>query len=98
MNTIINKHRAIIRAAVDTYGHDSQIQQLLEEMAELQVAILHQQRGKAERAQVVGEIADVLIMLEQLQDMLEITDAELGRAIRLKLTRLEQRLGCKEST
>ena len=97
MNTVINKHRDIIKAAVDTYGHDAQLKQLFEEMAELQVVLLHQQRGRADRAQVVSEIADVLIMLEQLQDMLEITDAELGRAIRLKLTRLDKRLNGKES-
>lgn len=56
----------ICKKAVDTYGKESQINQTMEKMAELMVAITHWRRNKATKADVLSEIADVVILCEQI--------------------------------
>lgn len=56
----------VCKRAVDTYGKETQINQALEEMGELIVTINHWRRGRATKADVFSEIADVIIMCDQL--------------------------------
>ena len=62
------------------YGYDSQSRQLVEEMAELMVALNKAWRGREHfsasekrkvRKQIVEEIADVEIMLEQIKHIID---------------------------
>lgn len=92
MNPILQPYLNTLQAAVAKYGHEAQRRQLLEELAELQVAVLHNLRGKATKADVVTEMADVTIMLAELQVMLDIDDDVLEREIRRKLNRLSDKL------
>lgn len=57
---------ALFRDAVEALGRENQIDQAIEEMAELIAALRHHARGKCDRAAVVTEIADVQIMMGQL--------------------------------
>lgn len=54
---------------IDAYGTKSQEDVAIEEMAELQKAIIKHRRytGDETRAEIIDEIADVEIMIEQLK-------------------------------
>lgn len=85
----------ICKRAVDTYGKESQINQAFEEMGELMVAINHWRRGIATKADVFSEIADVIIMCDQLCYIVEGTEegTEIcSDIIHLKLQRQEKRI------
>ena len=55
-----------LREAVRHYGEDKQILMLFEEMAELQNAICKYTRDRDCRQHVCEEIADAMIMLDQM--------------------------------
>ena len=59
----------IFKQAVDTFGADHQIGMLHEEMGELQAAINQYARGRVGKDAVVTEIADVMIMCEQMAEI-----------------------------
>ncbi len=85
----------ICKRAVDTYGKESQINQAFEEMGELMVAINHWRRGRATKADVFSEIADVIIMCDQLCYIVDGTDEGVNICsdiIDQKLKRQEKRL------
>ena len=89
----------IYRKAIDTYGVDNQLFQLCEEMAELMKAVNKWRRNKhlAEKypsyvGDVTEEIADVEIMLDQLQIMLKIPHNDVYDIRCKKLERLADRL------
>ena len=85
----------ICKRAVDTYGKESQINQAFEEMGELIVAINHWRRGRATKADVFSEIADVIIMCDQLCYIVDGTDEGVNICsdiIDQKLKRQEKRL------
>lgn len=85
----------ICKMAVDTYGKESQINQVFEEMGELMVAINRWRRGKATKADVFSEIADVIIMCDQLCYIVDETEEGTdicSEIISLKLKRQEKRL------
>ena len=83
-------NRDILQVAINRWGHDSQMDQLIEECAELIVAIHHLRRSKDNLLPVLEELADVEIMLEQMSI---IFDRELIEQIKFqKMTRLAQRL------
>lgn len=78
----------ICRRALDVYGADAQIDQCIEEMAELTVELQHHKRGREHHA--AEEIADVLICAQQMRLLIgeERVDAE----VRRKVARLQERL------
>lgn len=85
----------ICKRAVDTYGKEPQINQAIEEMGELIVAINHWKRGKATKADVFSEIADVVIMCDQLCYIVDGTEEGVeicGDIIDQKLKRQEKRI------
>ena len=82
----------VIQKAIETYGADLQKQVAIEEMSELTKEICKDFRGKANRENIVEEIADVQIMLYQLMAMYNISDTELAITLGLKITRLDERL------
>lgn len=57
---------SVTKRAIDKWGADAQMDQCIEECAERIVALRHYRRGKCDAAQVVGEIADVTVMLSQM--------------------------------
>ena len=85
----------ILDAAIARYGERNQIDQAIEELNELAVALSHYRRGRAPLEEVAEEIADVQICLEQMAEAFggEEFRALVGLERRRKLQRLEARLG-----
>lgn len=86
-----NKH--IYDQALSQYGISAQVDMLIEEMAELMVALLHDRRGR--ETNIPEEIADVQIMLEQIIQFFGIENAVKEQKDR-KIMRLSERLNMKE--
>ena len=84
----------LYQRARSTWGDTAQIDLCIEELAELIVALQHYRRGRCHTPEVVEELADVLIMVEQVTAILDVDCAVRARK-RDKLARLEQRLGDK---
>lgn len=77
--------------AIATWGQNSQIDMAVEECAELILAIQKTRRtlikpGYDQRAELIHEIADVAIMIEQLQHMFD-ADWKHERAVRVQKLR-----------
>ena len=77
----------LYRAAIDKYGAVMQKIVAIEEMAELIQAICKDLRGKLDLLNVVEEMADVRIMLEQMEIMFNCAEA-IPPAMDIKLQRL----------
>lgn len=59
--------RILMMSALEKWGGEAQTRKLSEEMAELWVEICHIQLGRGETDKLAEEIADVRIMLEQME-------------------------------
>lgn len=80
----MKENTTIFQKAITAYGKDNQIEQTIEECAELIVALRHYQRGKDTINHVCEEIADVSIMLEQMAVIFPINTIEFQRVEKLK--------------
>ena len=82
---------AVCQAALDKYGLKSQTMMVMEEMAELQKELCKHLRGADNKAHIAEEIADVIIMLEQM-----ILAHDIAGMVRIQLAskihRLDKRL------
>lgn len=76
-----------IKQIADHYGLEHQSQKLIEEMAELTVAIC-----KDNESDILEEIADVEIMLEQIKYLRGIRDTDLEAAKKYKIRRQTLRI------
>ena len=95
-----------IKKIADTYGYDAQSRQLIEEMAELTVAL--NKRWRAHKSDmrdmceymnltndIIEEIADVEIMITQLKYLMN-CEKEVEQIIEQKLNRQLERIGADE--
>lgn len=83
----------IMQSALDRYGANKQSDIAIEEMSELIKAIIKHRRYKGTETyeNIIEEIADVMIMMEQLA---MVTDyMKVSEVIHEKLNRLSQRMG-----
>ena len=89
--------REIELKAIDTYGIEAQLWMVIEEMSELSKEICKDRRGKGNPEHLAEEIADALIMLDQL--VLIFNNRErVFEYVNEKIGRLKQRLeGSDES-
>ena len=90
MENYQKKH--VYECALFEYGLAAQIDMLIEEMAELTTALLHDRRGRD--ANIPEEIADVLIVLEQIIQFFKMEDSVAEQKDR-KLQRLAERIKAK---
>lgn len=91
-----------IQYIADHYGYEPQSRQLIEEMAELTVAINKAWRktfdtvdkipNMDDEERIVEEIADVEIMITQIEYLLGISAMELNNMIEQKLNRQLERI------
>ena len=88
-----------IKKIADTYGYNSQSRQLIEEMAELTQAINKAWRmGNdfdnllVQKRNIKEEIADVMIMLEQMKYLLNIYEDDIETIINRKILRQLERI------
>nr|DAK39232.1 MAG TPA: nucleoside triphosphate pyrophosphohydrolase [Caudoviricetes sp.] len=88
-------HKEIIdtyKKAIETYGEKAQKLMAIEEMSELTKEICKDFRGKLNREHLIEEMADVLIMLDQMLLMYKVSGEEV-RLMRIKkVERLKERL------
>ena len=82
----------IMRAAIRKNGKAMQTVVAIEEMSELQKELSKFIRGKGNRDNLIEEVADVLVMITQIQLMYHIPDDEVERIMHLKLNRLKERM------
>ena len=61
------EYKAILQEAIRWWGRDSRFELLIEECAELIVAIQHWKRDRCGVEKVIEEMADVIIMLDQIK-------------------------------
>ena len=78
--------------AIAHYGKLNQLDVCIEEMAELTKEIVKNKRGENNRDHIVEEIADVYIMLEQLELIFDVDVREVIDVRKAKLERLERRI------
>ena len=86
------EQRKVLQSALDEYGIRNQTDIAIEEMAELTKAIIKCRRENTEIVfdNLFEEIADVLIMIEQLR--IHYGDIHISSIIRQKVDRLKKRI------
>ena len=87
----------IMRSAIRKNGKAMQTVVAIEEMSELQKELTKFIRGKGNRDNLIEEVADVLVMITQIQLMYHIPDDQVERIMHLKLNRLKERMEQNES-
>lgn len=80
------------KKAIDLYGEKAQKLMAIEEMSELTKEICKDFRGLLDSEHLIEEMADVLITLEQLTIIYEISDVAIFNACYKKIERLKERL------
>ena len=80
----------LYQATLDKWGVDAQYDQMVEECAELITALKHFRRGKIDRQAVIDELADVTLMLGQLNWMFGTEQVE--KSVQKKLKKLNKLL------
>lgn len=90
--TYTSGQRSIMAELINYYGHESQKMMLLEEMSELQKEICKDMRYDPDLEAITEEVADVLIMLEQIQMMYHISETRLHAITNEKLHRQLRRI------
>lgn len=88
-------HKEIIdtyKKAIETYGEKAQKLMAIEEMSELTKEICKDFRGLLDREHLIEEIIDVIITIDQLIMMYEISKEEIVSMCIRKMNRLKERL------
>jgi hypothetical protein len=89
---MIELDKETLQKAVNKWGVNIQQDMIIEEMSELIKEICKSKRGKENRIEIVEELTDVLIMLEQLKFMYNISDEEINGFAKVKIYKLKERL------
>lgn len=89
-----NKTDEILKQAIVKYGKDAQVKMAIEEMSELTQALCKNFRGKGNAENIAEEIADVEIMIQQLQIIFNNRN-DVNRFYELKIKRLKNNLRLK---
>ena len=76
-----------LQEIIDHYGEDHQKDKALEEMAELQKEILKEKDGKGDIRHIIEELADVNVVLQQIQLVYGITDEQIEQVVQEKIER-----------
>lgn len=82
----------VIHNSIEHYGKDLQSTVCMEECAELIQAISKEMRGKSDKDHLAEEMADVIICLEMLKQMYDVSDSSINSWIIDKEERLVERI------
>ena len=88
------ERKTLYRKVLAINGYMGQMHVAIEEMAELMNALVKKERGRATDDDVIGEIADVIICVEQLADIFGVNKVVAMKDA--KLRRLAARIETKE--
>ena len=87
----------VVKKSIEHYGADLQTVVCMEECSELIQAISKMQRGKDNRANLIEEVADVMICIEILKQVYGISDNEIQNYVCQKQNRSIERMKSDES-
>lgn len=82
----------VMKSAIDNYGPRLQTVVAIEELSELQKELTKFLRGGGNKKNLTEEMADVLIMVTQLQLIYHVGDEDIREVMDYKLKRLEERI------
>lgn len=82
----MKRYTEVYRASLEKWGAEAQYDQAVEECAELIAVLKHFRRGKVGEAEVVSELADVVLMAGQLAYMFG--EEKVEQAVEEKLRKL----------
>ena len=82
----------IIKRSIEHYGKDVQSTVCMEECAELIQAISKEKRGKPDKSNLAEEMADVIICIEMLKQIYNITEDEIYSWVINKQERIIERI------
>ena len=82
----------VVKRSIEHYGKDLQSTVCMEECAELIQAISKEKRGKSDKDHLSEEIADVLICIEMLRQIYNITEDEIYSWVINKQERILRRI------
>lgn len=80
----------IFQATLEKWGEEAQYDQTIEECAELIAALKHFKRGRVSEDHIIDELADVILMSEQLMYMFG--ERRVSQAIDKKIHKLRSLL------
>ena len=81
-----------LQQIIDHYGHRLQKEMLFEEFAELQKEVCKELRNKGDKQHIAEEVADVYVILQQLQLMYGISDEKVELEVQKKIERTLDRI------
>lgn len=90
------ERKRVYLEAISQFGEEKQMLMVIEEMSELTKEICKYFRGRKNKAEIAEEIADVTIMLEQLQIMQD-NSAEVCEQMDEKVKKLAGKIGVRIS-
>ena len=82
----------VVKKSIEHYGKDVQSTVCMEECAELIQAISKEKRGKSDKDHLAEEIADVIICIEMLKQIYNITEDEIHSWVITKQERTIKRI------
>ena len=89
---MISINSYVVQRSIEHYGKDVQSTVCMEECAELIQAISKEKRGKSDKDHLSEEIADVIICIEMLKQIYNITDDEIYSWVITKQERTIKRI------
>ena len=82
----------VVKKSIEHYGKDVQSTVCMEECAELIQAISKEKRGKSDKDHLAEEIADVIICIEMLKQIYNITEDEIYSWVITKQERIIRKI------
>ena len=82
----------VVKKSIEHYGKDVQSTVCMEECAELIQAISKEKRGKSDKDHLAEEMADVIICIEMLEQIYNITEDEIYSWVIIKQERTIKRI------
>ena len=82
----------VVKKSIEHYGKDVQSTVCMEECAELIQAISKEKRGKSDKENLAEEMADVIICIEMLEQIYNITEDEIYSWVIIKQERTIKRI------
>ena len=92
MDPTIEPRRVLLERVVAAWGKPAQVFMVMEEAGELLTAVARWTRGRGTEAELITEIADLRIMLAQVEVMAGLNGDAVEAEVAQKLARLASRL------
>lgn len=92
VNSSVKIDNEIVKDSIVYYGKDVQSTICMEECAELIQAISKEKRGKSDKNHLAEEMADVLISIELLKDIYDVSNDQINEWVDKKQKRIRSRM------